>query len=183
MSTTRFKSAEISFVGQLILKVLSLLRLVDLKKVIGEDGEYLECNNLTIINLFLHFGGPTHEKDLTNRIIFFQVYLYFMLLRTLFKQIFSLLLKTFLFPIDWMQHRGPVDKVPSRSALLWIMMMIQVKNSVESNSSAMSCRFKLWSACGFEISDFLGGLGWNSHRGWCQCSCAIKYWTIIGNCN
>jgi UDP-N-acetylglucosamine--dolichyl-phosphate N-acetylglucosaminephosphotransferase len=39
-----------------------------------KDGEtYVECNNLTLINLMLKFFGPMHERSLTILLIVIQV--------------------------------------------------------------------------------------------------------------
>jgi len=39
-----------------------------------KDGEmYVECNNLTLINLMLKFFGPMHEQSLTILLILIQI--------------------------------------------------------------------------------------------------------------
>jgi len=42
----------------------------------GEDGEYVECSNMTIINIALRIIGPTHEQRLTVYLLSFQVSLH-----------------------------------------------------------------------------------------------------------
>ncbi len=73
MSYSRFKSNQLRFPGGLILKILSLLGLAELHTNIGEDGEEMECNNLTLINLAIKFLGPMNEGKLTLFLLAIQV--------------------------------------------------------------------------------------------------------------
>ena len=59
--------------GRLVLTVFGAVRLIDVREGIGEDGEYTECSNMTIINLALRIIGPTHEQQLTIYLLSFQV--------------------------------------------------------------------------------------------------------------
>jgi UDP-N-acetylglucosamine--dolichyl-phosphate N-acetylglucosaminephosphotransferase len=77
MSYSRFKTTELSPLGQLILTVLKMCRLVDIRQGVGEGGLYTECSNLTIINLALNFLGPTREPVLTVYLLLFQVCMLF----------------------------------------------------------------------------------------------------------
>lgn len=63
----------------MVLAVFRGLRLIDMREGIGEDGEYTECSNMTIINLALRIIGPTHERRLTIYLLTFQVIFYFYL--------------------------------------------------------------------------------------------------------
>ena len=38
-----------------------------------KDGEYTECNNMTLINLVIKILGPTHERTLTSLLLLLQV--------------------------------------------------------------------------------------------------------------
>ena len=60
----------------MVLTAFGALRLIDMREGIGEDGEYTECSNMTIINLALHIIGPTHEQQLTIYLLSFQVIFY-----------------------------------------------------------------------------------------------------------
>lgn len=73
MSYSRFKSSEISWLGNFIIKLLEFFRVLDVRRGVGEDGLYTECNNMTLINLILLVIGPTHEARLTTILIIFQV--------------------------------------------------------------------------------------------------------------
>jgi UDP-N-acetylglucosamine--dolichyl-phosphate N-acetylglucosaminephosphotransferase len=70
MSRCEFKLEELPFLGRLVYRVLTLFRLVDVRK--GKDGN-LEMNNLTIINFVLKLVGPTHEATLTFYMLLIQV--------------------------------------------------------------------------------------------------------------
>nr|XP_033774447.1 UDP-N-acetylglucosamine--dolichyl-phosphate N-acetylglucosaminephosphotransferase [Geotrypetes seraphini] len=73
MSYSKFKSKDLSKLGALILKVMEALWLVEVKQELDEDGKYMECNNLTLINLVLKLIGPTHERTLTLLLLLIQV--------------------------------------------------------------------------------------------------------------
>ncbi|ELT97140.1 hypothetical protein CAPTEDRAFT_171012 [Capitella teleta] len=73
-SMARFKSSEVSLLGRIILRVFSLFRLIELKENEGEDGKFIECTNMTIINLALRILGPTHEQRLTFILLMLQVF-------------------------------------------------------------------------------------------------------------
>ena len=73
MSYSRFKPSQLRFPGGLVLKVFSLFGLCDLQYNVGEDGEYMECSNLTIINLAIKILGPINEGTLTKFLLVVQV--------------------------------------------------------------------------------------------------------------
>ncbi|XP_065341422.1 UDP-N-acetylglucosamine--dolichyl-phosphate N-acetylglucosaminephosphotransferase [Cloeon dipterum] len=70
MSITKVKKSEIHVLGQLCLKIFSMFGLAMVKE--SKEGE-IEVNNLTLINLMLHWRGPTHEEALTKNLLVVQV--------------------------------------------------------------------------------------------------------------
>lgn len=44
-----------------------------------EDGEYSECNNMTLINFVIKLIGPIHERNLTLLLLLIQVRQMFLL--------------------------------------------------------------------------------------------------------
>lgn len=49
-----------------------LLKLLEVRR--GQDGdEFIECNNMTLINLVLKILGPVHERNLTVIMLAIQV--------------------------------------------------------------------------------------------------------------
>ncbi|KAJ8315940.1 hypothetical protein KUTeg_005954 [Tegillarca granosa] len=72
ISYSRFKTKDLKPLGKLMLNVLRILRLVTVKENIGEDGLYMECNNLTLLNFVLQFTGPLHERTLVIILLTFQ---------------------------------------------------------------------------------------------------------------
>ena len=72
MSMSRFKPSELKPLGSLCLKLAESLGVVHIKYDVGEDGQYMECNNLTILNLVLKLHGPMHEKSLTKTLLLIQ---------------------------------------------------------------------------------------------------------------
>ena len=73
MSYTKFKKQDIGILGRIILRIFHTLRLIDLKENIGENEDYIECSNMTIITLLLKALGPTHECSLTIYLLVIQV--------------------------------------------------------------------------------------------------------------
>ncbi|KAI8487625.1 UDP-N-acetylglucosamine--dolichyl-phosphate N-acetylglucosaminephosphotransferase [Branchiostoma belcheri] len=73
MSYSRFKTSELNKIGALILQVCSILHIADVRSGVGEDKQYTECNNLTLINFVLKILGPTHERTLTIYLLTIQV--------------------------------------------------------------------------------------------------------------
>uniref|UniRef100_A0A8C8YQD3 UDP-N-acetylglucosamine--dolichyl-phosphate N-acetylglucosaminephosphotransferase n=1 Tax=Prolemur simus TaxID=1328070 RepID=A0A8C8YQD3_PROSS len=73
MSYSKFKTKSLSFLGTFILKVAESLRLVTVRQSENEDGEFTECNNMTLINLLLKVFGPIHERNLTLLLLLLQI--------------------------------------------------------------------------------------------------------------
>ncbi|XP_046854377.1 UDP-N-acetylglucosamine--dolichyl-phosphate N-acetylglucosaminephosphotransferase-like [Xenia sp. Carnegie-2017] len=71
-SKSSFKEADLNFFGKAILNLLEIFHLVDVKRNVGEDGNFMELNNLTLINFVLRLAGPTNEKILTIYILVIQ---------------------------------------------------------------------------------------------------------------
>ncbi|XP_053703670.1 UDP-N-acetylglucosamine--dolichyl-phosphate N-acetylglucosaminephosphotransferase [Synchiropus splendidus] len=69
MSYSKFKRKDLSKLGHLILKVAELARLLEVR----EDDGFIQCNNMTLINLVLKVLGPTHERTLTSIMLLIQV--------------------------------------------------------------------------------------------------------------
>uniref|UniRef100_T1JP24 UDP-N-acetylglucosamine--dolichyl-phosphate N-acetylglucosaminephosphotransferase n=1 Tax=Strigamia maritima TaxID=126957 RepID=T1JP24_STRMM len=67
------KKKDSNLLGRIVVKLFHVLRLIRMKEGVGEDGEYIECNNFTLINLVLKFRGPLHEKTLTLHLLGIQV--------------------------------------------------------------------------------------------------------------
>ncbi|XP_062894639.1 UDP-N-acetylglucosamine--dolichyl-phosphate N-acetylglucosaminephosphotransferase isoform X2 [Mobula hypostoma] len=65
MSYSKFKTKDLPKLGFAILKVANKLGLVEVNHGVGENNEYTECNNLTLINFVLKLIGPKHERTLT----------------------------------------------------------------------------------------------------------------------
>ncbi|KAG1687710.1 UDP-N-acetylglucosamine--dolichyl-phosphate N-acetylglucosaminephosphotransferase [Nymphon striatum] len=74
VSVTKFKKSELPKTGKFILVVLKMFKVVVYNEEIGEDGEYAECSNLTLINLILLIFGPLHERTLTTILLVIQVF-------------------------------------------------------------------------------------------------------------
>lgn len=73
MSYSKFKAKDLSELGAFILKVTETLRIVKVRRKLDEDEEYIECNNMTLINFVLKIIGPTHERTLTIILLLTQV--------------------------------------------------------------------------------------------------------------
>ncbi|XP_009646369.1 UDP-N-acetylglucosamine--dolichyl-phosphate N-acetylglucosaminephosphotransferase [Egretta garzetta] len=73
MSYSKFKTKSLSALGTNILKAVKVLRIVDVRSGRDEDGEYTECNNMTLINFIIKLIGPTHERNLTLLLLLIQV--------------------------------------------------------------------------------------------------------------
>ncbi|NXK78607.1 GPT acetylglucosaminephosphotransferase, partial [Amazona guildingii] len=73
MSYSKFKTKSLSAMGTNILKAVKILHIVDVRSGTDEDGEYTECNNMTLINFVIKLIGPTHERSLTLLLLLIQV--------------------------------------------------------------------------------------------------------------
>lgn len=60
-------------VVKFLSQVSESLRIVDVRRGVDEDGEYTECNNMTIINFVIKLIGPTPEQTLTILLLLIQV--------------------------------------------------------------------------------------------------------------
>lgn len=49
------------------------MHIVHVRSGTDEDGEYTECNNMTLINFVIKLIGPTHERNLTLLLLLIQV--------------------------------------------------------------------------------------------------------------
>ena len=54
-------------------QAVEILHVVDVRSGTDEDGEYTECNNMTLINFVIKLIGPTHERNLTLLLLLIQV--------------------------------------------------------------------------------------------------------------
>jgi len=73
LSVSRFKESELGFLGRICIKVLSKFCLLNVTKNVGEDGEYMEINNMTLINFIIKLYGPIHERNLVILLLLIQV--------------------------------------------------------------------------------------------------------------
>ncbi|MBN3315906.1 GPT acetylglucosaminephosphotransferase, partial [Atractosteus spatula] len=73
MSYSKFKSKDLSRLGELILKGAGAVRLVEVHRAGDGEDEFIECNNMTLINLVIKVLGPLHERTLTVIMLLIQV--------------------------------------------------------------------------------------------------------------
>lgn len=73
MSYAVFKKNQLRFPGVIFLQLFRALGLLYYKEGVGEDGSYMQVNNLTLINLVLKLCGPLHEQTLTFILLVIQV--------------------------------------------------------------------------------------------------------------
>jgi len=73
MSTVKFKQSELKFLGRFSIRVLESLGLLWVQRDIGENREYMECNNFTLVNLVLKTFGPMNELNATRLLLFIQI--------------------------------------------------------------------------------------------------------------
>ena len=73
ISWAQFKLSDVGTLGQHVLSLLSMLRLVTMETGVGENKDEVRVNNLTIINFVLRLTGPTHEQTLTLYMLSFQL--------------------------------------------------------------------------------------------------------------
>lgn len=69
-SKTTFREKELSSIGKFMFFILKTLRLI--KWETSKDG-VTTCNNLTLINFFILFTGPIHEKKLNEYLLIMQI--------------------------------------------------------------------------------------------------------------
>lgn len=70
-SWCQFRESELSRLGKLVFWILETFGLVAVRRN-STDG-VTECSNLTLLNLFLKWFGPMHERKLTSLILIFQI--------------------------------------------------------------------------------------------------------------
>ncbi|KAL5020418.1 hypothetical protein ScPMuIL_003310 [Solemya velum] len=73
MSYTIFKLSGLNLLGRLSVKVLRTVGCLDVRELPEKEGDFVECNNFTLINLILKFTGPLHEKTLVLVLLSVQV--------------------------------------------------------------------------------------------------------------
>lgn len=56
-------------------QVAELLKLLEVRRNQEGDDDFIECNNMTLINLVLKLLGPIHERNLTVIMLIIQVWL------------------------------------------------------------------------------------------------------------
>ncbi len=64
---------SLNVISSFILQVAETLWLLDVRRGQEGDDEFIECNNMTLINLVLKVLGPTHERNLTAIMLLMQV--------------------------------------------------------------------------------------------------------------
>lgn len=84
--TTKFEF--LNSIAFSLVQVTELLKLQEVQRSQEGDDDFIECNNMTIINLVLKVLGPTHERNLTVIMLFIQV-------RLLDVYMFRLILKVY----------------------------------------------------------------------------------------
>ncbi|ODM89594.1 UDP-N-acetylglucosamine--dolichyl-phosphate N-acetylglucosaminephosphotransferase [Orchesella cincta] len=73
MSTVRFKQKDLKFLGRASISILESMGLLAVQRNVGENREYTECNNFTLVNLILKLFGPMHERSTTIIILLIQI--------------------------------------------------------------------------------------------------------------
>lgn len=73
MSKTKCKVKDLKSLGKLIITVLNKLGLLSVQYSNDGDDDYIEFNNMTIINLTIKFVGPIYEGRLTSILLLIQV--------------------------------------------------------------------------------------------------------------
>lgn len=68
-----FKTNHLKPLGKLCILIFKTFSLIDVKDGQGENGEYTEINNLTLINLVLKVLGPLHERTVVIILLSIQV--------------------------------------------------------------------------------------------------------------
>lgn len=73
MSTVAFKDNQLKVLGRVCLFLFEKLHLVTVKRYSKDNEDYVECNNLTLINFVLKVFGPLHEQTLTVVLLTIQI--------------------------------------------------------------------------------------------------------------
>ena len=74
LSVVEFKERDLKLLGRVALTLLSLVRFIQIKNYVKDGENYIECNNLTLLNFVLKVFGPLHERTLTICILSFQIF-------------------------------------------------------------------------------------------------------------
>ncbi|CAO1369589.1 unnamed protein product [Diamesa tonsa] len=69
-SKTTFKEEDLNIIGKLLFFIFKTLRLIKWEKC---KDNVVTTNNFTLINFFILFTGPIHEKRLNELLLYFQV--------------------------------------------------------------------------------------------------------------
>jgi len=70
MSIIKFKKKDLNIIGKLSFNICLHLRIISVK----EKDEFVEMNNMTLINFIIYLFGPMHEQSITITLIIVQVF-------------------------------------------------------------------------------------------------------------
>ena len=79
MSLTTFKKTDLKCLfgvvpmGSIAIRILAALRVIHIEVIRNNEEEYVEMNNLTLINFILNVYGPMMENHLTSILLIIQV--------------------------------------------------------------------------------------------------------------
>ena len=73
MSLERVKVCELNAVGRILINFTKVLKILHVKDYCENRSDYVEFNNLTLINYTLKICGPLHERTLTCVILGLQI--------------------------------------------------------------------------------------------------------------
>ncbi|XP_065644710.1 UDP-N-acetylglucosamine--dolichyl-phosphate N-acetylglucosaminephosphotransferase isoform X3 [Hydra vulgaris] len=75
MSKSTFKSSELKFFGKALLHIFKFLHIVDIEINLNKDEneEYIQVNNMTLINFIIMVLGPLHEESLVKILLLIQM--------------------------------------------------------------------------------------------------------------
>ena len=73
MSLAKEEKSNLSGIAMLLISAMKLLKLAHVIEYIEDGKEYVQFNNLTLINFMLKVLGPLHERTLTIVLLGFQI--------------------------------------------------------------------------------------------------------------
>ncbi|CAD5231950.1 unnamed protein product [Bursaphelenchus xylophilus] len=73
MSRAEFKAGDVKLLGGLMIKVLTVFRLLDYTEFEKDGEKWISVNNMTILNFLLKLHGPMSEYELNNLFIKYQI--------------------------------------------------------------------------------------------------------------
>ena len=73
MSLAKENKSALNGIGKLLINVIRLLRIAHVNEYEEDGQEYVQFNNLTLINFMLKLFGPLHERTLTIVLLGFQI--------------------------------------------------------------------------------------------------------------